>query len=123
MRALCHWPVASVGQLGREVEPGPLVLTRMLFCELLGGVPKGRLVSVRRRGQLTQGLRVKLAETGSALRLTQPQELSLTRQSFRPALLYLFLFFSHQPPYLDGLRMLNWESSHLTAVIQRQAVF
>lgn len=90
------------------------VLTVMLFCELLGGVPEGRLVGVQRRGQLTWALCVKQDETSSALRLTRPPEILFISP---PRFLSLSCSFSVKELLVGGdLTFLNSGSSNFLTV-------
>lgn len=72
------WEVGASGLLScRAARRGSLagaaaVYQDVFFCELLGGVPEGRLASVWGGGRLTQGLYVKQAETGLFCPLFDP---------------------------------------------------
>ncbi len=129
MRSQCHWPVVTQGSMARECSRAALVYRDAFFvCELLAGVPEGRLASVcwveGRRPRVCMSNRLK--QVCSALCLTRPPEIHVCQP---PLFLSLGCSFSPKSSwYRQGgvLPSFNFEifnflsainpSSHLLAI-------
>lgn len=76
MRSQCHWPAVTQGSKARECSLGWCCLPGCFFvCELLAGIPKGKLASVCEGSRPRVCMSNRLIQACSALCLTQPPEI------------------------------------------------